>query len=424
MSEPITAVVLGAGDRGHRYSEFAQIDPSALNIVGVADPRPDWRQSLSTQHHIPVTHCFDSWEALLEQPQMANTAIITLPDRLHHDAAITAMRAGYDVLLEKPMSPLLAENVDLIRAASETGQLLQVCHVLRFTRFFRTVRDIIQGGRLGQLIHVDHKEHVGYWHMAHSYVRGNWRNQAQSGPMILSKCCHDLDILNWLTGVPAVQVSSFGSLTHFTAANKPDGAPTHCVSGCPVADTCLYDAVRQYANDTTGWPCDIVSLDNRPEVRREILKTSPYGRCVYQCDNDVVDHQVVNLLLANGTTVTLTMHGHAHEDHRSLHYEGTCGTLVGKFSNHGSWLKVYDHLTDEVVDFDVNDANPSHHGGGDLGLIASFVNAVRGQADDSLSTARESLESHLLAFAAEESRLQGSIINMAQFRAQHAPELY
>jgi predicted dehydrogenase len=414
---PITAAVLGAGDRGHKYGYYALAFPDDIQIVAAADPRPDYLTDFAQAHRIPDNRRFDSWRALLHQPKLADAVLVTLPDRLHFEAASAALRAGYDVLLEKPMSPVLSENVSLVELAREEGRLLQICHVLRYSSFFQAVRRVVNSGQLGRVVHVEHSENVVWWHMAHSFVRGNWRNAEKSGPMILTKCCHDLDILYWILREKITHVASFGDLTHFTPENRPDGAPDRCTDGCPVAENCKYDAVRFYVNQETTWPYSVVSLT--PEDRVDALQSGPYGRCVYACDNDVVDHQVVLMETERGTTIKLTMQGHADHEHRALRYEGTRATLIGRFGHDGSELSLHDHLSGNITKIPVTPEFPDvPHGGGDFGLMRSFVNAMNGVPDDSLTTAEESLESHLLAFAAEKARMTKSTVIMESFKTR------
>jgi predicted dehydrogenase len=372
-------------------------------------------------HDLPPEACYNSWEALLSEGKKADVLINCTMDRMHMDSTMAALEAGYDVLLEKPMSPVLHENVRLVQAAEERGRLLQICHVLRYTQFFQKVREIVQSGRLGRIISVDHRENLAYWHMAHSYVRGNWRNLAEAGPMILAKCCHDLDILTWTLRQPVVWMNSFGSLSWFKPENAPMGAPHRCTDGCPAADSCKYYAPRIYTQVASDYMRWIVSMDRSEEAIMEALRTGPYGRCVYHCDNDVVDHQTLNMELADGTTLTMTMQGQGDYEGRTMRYDGTKATLYGKFKEGGDMITVHDHLTGTVEEVVIDHAlsrENGGHGGGDFGIMRSFLNAVNGVPDDSITTARESLESHLLAFASEESRLNHSMIEMAEYRAR------
>ena len=242
--------------------------------------------------------------------------------------------------------------------------------------------------------------------------------------MILAKCCHDMDLLFWNLG-PVRRLSSFGSLIHFRPQNAPPGAPERCTDGCPVAERCSWYAPRLYLQEHTDWPVSVISEDKSLEARRRALETGPYGRCVYRCDNDVVDHQTVNMELGTGATAVLFMHGHAHEESRTMRYDGTRATLRGLFRyGLGDSIEIHDHLTGRVERIDPQ-AAAGGHGGGDSGVMAAFLQAQRqGQRHASwvggtvTTTARESLESHLMAFAAEHARTTGTIVDMAAFAYQ------
>jgi predicted dehydrogenase len=415
---PITAVVLGAGARGNAYAEFALRYPESLRIVAVAEPDPARRERFASKHGLSAQQCYPDWQDLLGAGKLANAVINTTMDRTHYTSTLAALDAGYDVLLEKPMSPILGESVQLVKAAEQQGRLLQICHVLRYAPFFQKLREIIDSGVLGRIISVDHRENLSYWHMAHSYVRGNWSNLGRAAPMILAKCSHDFDILVWLLRRDVNWLQSFGSLTHFRPENAPHSdVPLRCTDGCPVAEHCKYDATRIYGTDRAGSIYDILTPIRTVEARLEALKTSPYGRCVYRCDNNVVDHQVVNMEFDDQLTVSLIMNGQGYEEGRSLRIDGTKATLTGKFSEPYK-LNVYHHHSKQKEVFPVDVQEKSGHGGGDLQLVRSFVNALQGTSDPSITTARVSLESHLLAFAAEESRLNHTVIDMRQYRQQ------
>jgi predicted dehydrogenase len=318
------------------------------------------------------------------------------------------------VLLEKPMAVTPEDCMRIVGAGEESGRLLMISHVLRYTPFFSTLHDILQSGRLGEIVAVEQRENVAFWHMAHSYVRGNWSNVERSAPMILAKCCHDLDILVWnMAGNPVKRIQSFGSLLEFRPEKAPPGAPDRCLDGCPVAETCAYFAPRIYLGENTGWPVNTITADLSYESRLHALETGPYGRCVYHSDNDAVDHQVVSMEHANGAIVTLVMQGHSDEEVRTMRYDGTRATLKGRFGAH-SEITVHDHLAGTVETIEIG-GGEGGHGGGDAGLMHAFLTAVH-ERTGSLTDARMSLESHLLAFAAEESRSGGSVIDMTGFR--------
>lgn len=413
----VETIIVGAGGRGSQYSNFALEYPRELEVIGVAEPDTLRRERLITQHDISPDMIFNDWQSLLQSSdKKAATIFNCTMDRMHFESTIKMLEAGYDVLLEKPMSPVLHENVKMVQLAEEKGRLLQVCHVLRYSPFWQKLREVIDSGVLGRIVSVSHMENLVYWHMAHSFVRGNWRNEETSGPMLLSKCCHDFDILYWLLRKKVVWLSSFGSLVHFRPENAPADAPERCTDGCPAAEQCKYDATKLYVKDTNGWPYNAVTIIPSAQARLEELKTGWYGRCVYKCDNDVVDHQVVNMELEDGTTVTLTMNGQGNQEGRTMRFDGTKATLYGKFTQAGNSIRIHHHQSGKIEDVPVIDRDHSGHGGGDFGIVRSFVNAVNGNPDASITTARESLESHLLAFAAEESRRNKTMINMEEYR--------
>jgi predicted dehydrogenase len=423
MTQPIEAVMVGAGNRGYQaYGPYALQHPEQIRFTAVAEPHEERRRRFAQAHGILPERQFRTWQELYAQGQIADALLNCTLDRMHLDSTLPALELGYDVLLEKPMSNTLAGNVRLVQAVEKYGRLLMICHVLRYTAFFSTLHDIIASGRLGKIITVEHRENVVYWHMAHSFVRGNWRDSRIESPMILAKCCHDMDILFWNLG-PVRQLNSWGSLIHYRQENAPPGAPERCTDGCPAADECPWYAPRLYLHDYTGWPISTISEDPSLEARRRALDTGPYGRCVYRSDNDVVDHQTVNIEFESGATGVLFMHGHAHEEARTMRYDGTRATLRGKFSyGINDSIEIHDHLTGRIERIDPQ-AGGSGHGGGDAGVMAAFVKVLREPRAESipavpaaLTTSRESLESHLMAFAAEEARVNGSIVQMDSFR--------
>lgn len=462
MTQPIKAILIGAGQRGMgSYGPYATHHPDEINFVAVAEPDPDRRLRFAEQHDIPTGNQFTSWGALFEKPRLGEAALICTQDRMHTEPTIAALNAGYDVLLEKPIAPTLDECRLLVNTAAEKGRQLHICHVLRYTQHFQKMKAVVESGVLGDIVNISHRENVAWYHMAHSYVRGNWRNSTLSAPMILSKCCHDLDILVWLLDDRSVTLSSVGDLIHYRVENAPEGATERCLDGCAVADTCRYYAPfiyidhtplwRSFADtgkgivkwatqmvqtnpkliktlstwipdlkilvDYRGWPSSAVVNDATPENVLAALMDGPYGRCVYHCDNNVVDHQVVSMKFQAGTSVTLTMHGHSHLEGRTTRIEGSNATLKAEFNHGNSWIEVNEHRSDRCTHYDTTASLKSGHGGGDFGLMAGFVRALRENDETAaLTTAQTSLESHLMAFAAEEARLNRKTVNMEDYR--------
>src|SRR5438552_1974715 len=410
-ARPVTLAILGTGHPGRTFSSFAQRYPDRARVVAVADPRTDRREILADQLGVAADKRFDDWRDLAAQERLADAVIVTTPDREHVGPACRFAELGYHVLLEKPIAPTRAGCVEVIQAVEKAGVILAVCHVMRYTTYTDRVKTILAEGRLGQLVGVEQLEPVGWWHFAHSYVRGNWRRSDQAGPSILTKCCHDLDWLRYVVGRPAVRVSSRGGLHHFTAASRPAGAADRCLD-CAVEPECPYSALRLYLGclgdpERERWPLSVITTDlTEPGVRRA-LRDGQYGRCVYACDNDVAHHQVVTIEFEGGVTATLTMSAFTPVGRRGPRDMGTRGCREGD----GALLTLTDFVTGEVELFDLTDsgADPGNgHDGGDFGVIGAFVEAVS-VGDWSLvrSGPRESLESHLMAFAAERSRLTG-----------------
>ena len=418
MSRAIDAVLVGAGRRAYyTFGRYAERHPGELRYIAVAEPREDARARFARAHDIPDELCFQSWEQLLDHQQLAPVLVNSSSDAVHFPSTMAALESGYDVLLEKPIATTLADCVRLVRTASRLGRGVWVCHNMRYTEFFSTVRRLVQSGRLGDVVVVEHSENVPWYRMAHGFVRGNWGNSEASAPMILTKCCHDMDVLFWVLGRRVVRLSSFGSLFHFRRDRAPHPkVPERCTDGCPVEDECPYYAPRLYTSAFMEPFARNVSIDMDPASIVEALKTGPYGRCVYRCSNDVVDHQTVNLEFEGGVTVSFTMHGHSYHSSRTMRYDGTLATLDGRFTAGDPEIVIRDHAPGEPVVRIVPRALGGH-GGGDEAMLDALVQAIRGEGPALVSSAEEALEGHLMAFAAEESRVNGgAVIDMEEFR--------
>ncbi len=411
--------MIGAGQRGmYAYAPYALKYPERLKFVAVAEPDPERREKFAREHNITKEMQFKSWQELLQRGKIADVAFNMTMDRMHFDSTMAALHAGYDVLLEKPIAHTPEHSAALVLTAGKLGRLLQVCHVLRYTNFFRQLKNVLDDGVIGDIITVEHKENLVWWHMAHSFVRGNWRRSDLSTPMIVAKCCHDFDILHWNLGRKALRVSSFGELTHFKPENAPDGAPESCLDPCPARDRCPYDVYKIYLDmNIRRWPVNAVTSDMSYEGRIKALRESNYGKCVYHLDNDVVDHQTVNIEFEGGITVAMTMNGHGFEESRTMRYDGTSGTLRAKFNYIEGTIEINPHFKGgQKVEIHVPPSE-SGHGGGDFGIVEGFLKAVSGE-EPPLTTARDALESHFIAFAAEKSRLTREVIEMENYRAE------
>ncbi|MFC5649627.1 Gfo/Idh/MocA family protein [Paenibacillus solisilvae] len=399
----LTAVLIGAGSRGAGgYAPYALDYPHELKFVAVAETDPVRRDKMAQAHGIPPESCYESWEGLLAQPQLAHIAVICTQDRMHYEPTMLALSKKYHVLLEKPMSPDPLECLDMEQAARDNDRLLTICHVLRYTPFWSAVKQAITEGRIGEVASIQLNENVGYWHIAHSFVRGNWNNSDSSSPMILAKSCHDMDVLSWLMDKPCTHVSSFGSLMHFNADHAPEGSADRCLD-CSVEATCPYSAPRFYlSNQFKGWARHF-SQDLAKENIVQGMRETDYGRCVYRSDNNVVDHQVVNMEFEGGATAMFSMCGFTFEQERRIQIMGTRGELRAEEDK----ITLYDFLTHQKTEITIPPQSAGH-GGGDAGIVRSFLNEVRHcSGQEGLTSAAASVRSHLMAFAAEESRLNG-----------------
>ena len=408
--KPVTAVILGAGSRGSTYAGYAMEHPDELQITGIAEPRPERREPLADALQVPAEGRFVDWQTLLSRPRMADCAFVCTLDDDHTGPALKALELGYHLLLEKPMSNNEEECRAIEAAARKAGRTLAVCHVLRYTPFYTTLKALLDRGEIGEVVAINQIENVGYWHQAHSFVRGNWRTLRETSPMLLQKSCHDMDIILWLMGRDCRRVHSFGSLRHFNAEHAPEGAPERCLDGCPHAETCPYYAPKLYLDmSRTGWPIDVITTDFTEEGRRKALEEGPYGRCVYRCDNDVVDRQVVNLEFEGGGVATFTMTGLSADFCRQIKIFGTRGQIQ---ANMGTGEIVLHRFWEEpvTVPLDMGEET-SGHGGGDFGILRDFIRVLR-EGGESRTSAAVSLQSHLICFAAERSRREGTVVEL------------
>ena len=415
----LTAVIAGCGMRGTAYADYSLNHKDELAITAIAEPNDSRRENARNKYGVEDDMVFKDWRELAELPKAADFAIIATQDKMHFEAALAFIDKGYDLLLEKPMAPTAEECKMITEAAEKKGVKVVVCHVLRFTKFWYKLRDMIDNGDIGDIVCINHMENVGNRHQSHSYVRGNWRNTAESSPMILAKSCHDIDILQWLIGKKCIRVQSFGSLTYFKAENRPEGAPDYCVKGCPYIDTCPYSAVKLYYDDKNNNWFRGVAADKVNPTDEDVMKAitdGPYGRCVFACDNDVVDHQVVNLEYEGGATVSFTMNAF-NEGGRHIRIFGTKGEITADMDRQYIDLYSFDTCKHTILELDkVKEDITGGHGGGDTGIV---IDALKYFSDEptskSICDVRTSYLNHVTAFAAEESRLCGKVISVDEF---------
>ena len=415
--DQVRVIIVGAGNRGQTYANYIKRNPKLGKVEGVAEPRPHYREKIVQVHNIPEQNIYSDWKEIVTRDKFADAVIIATQDHMHTEPAIAFANKGYHILLEKPMATTENECRLIIKAAKRNKIHFSVCHVLRYTPFTQKLKTLIDSGLIGEMVNIQHLEPVGYWHQAHSYVRGNWRNEAESSFMLMTKSCHDLDWIRYIMGTPCRTVSSFGALNHFRKENKPENAAQRCLD-CSFEPKCPYSAKKVYLEfvkkNHTSWPVDILTSDTTVSGVTEALRTGPYGRCVYDCDNDVVDNQVVIMQFEGNKTASFTMTGFNEMAFRKTSIFGTRGELYGD----GKVIKHYDFLTDKTTEIKMDipdDSLLSGHGGGDDGLMGNFLNAIlKDEPDLILSDIQDTLESYLMVFKAELSRRNKQVIHLGE----------
>ena len=411
MMKPITLAILGGGGRGGLVADWVQRNTHAASVVAIAEPDPQRRRKIAEQHHLSADQQFESWEQLLARPRLADAVCNMLMDRLHLPAAIQALERGYHMLLEKPMATTLADCQAIEAAYRRSGKVVSICHSMRYSPVYSQIKQLVDSGVIGQIVSFDQLEGVDPRHQSHSFVRGNWGNVERSAFMLLTKSCHDVDILAWLVGKPCQQVSSFGSLSYFRVENCPPGAPARCTDGCPHEAECIYSALKLYANPSPrDWYAWHAGFANQPQAQViQALKTSPYGRCVWRCDNDVVDHQVIAFQFEGGVTGTFTMTAFASGG-RYLRLHGTLGMIRMEGDKNQIEVTRWSDYARSQMTIPFGEGG---HGGLDDILISNFVQAVQaGDPKAVLTSPTESLATHRIAFAAEQSRREGRTIEL------------
>lgn len=414
----MNVAILGLGSRGELYADIIYQREKDCKIVAVCDLKAEKCRYAVEKYGVAKDEVFQDENEFFNAGKLADVLVVSTMDSDHYRHTISALRLGYDILLEKPISPKEEECREIIQTATELGRKIAVCHVLRYTPFYGEIKKRIQQGEIGNIMTISATENVGWWHQAHSFVRGNWRNSAESSPMILQKCCHDMDIIRWLVDAHCVSVSSFGALSHFKKENQPKGATARCVD-CPHQDACLYSAKKYYIEHwkeigmPQKWPFDVITTD-RPYSEESLWKaieTSPWGRCVYDCDNNVVDHQICNMKFENGVIAQLNMVAFSEKNDRRIHIWGTQGEIIGDMDE--NWIEIIRFSKGvERIDLSKMDFDTFGHGGGDIVMVHDFLKACESDGTV-LSSATASLESHLMSFGAEKSRLRnGEIVEI------------
>lgn len=424
----LSVIIIGAGDRGRTYAHHMAQLPDKYRIVGAADPVYPLLAELQEKYGVPADACYASWEEILAQPKMADLAVISTMDNMHYEPAMRAIELGYHILLEKPVAQTAQECADIALAAEKKGVKVLVGHVLRYTPFFKKIKNLLMEDVIGKPVSVVHVEAVGNVHQSHSFVRGNWHSEEEATPMLLAKSCHDLDILQWLLDKPCKRVTSFGDLSYFKPENAPAGAPVRCADGgCPIGNTCPYNCMKLYFEDKNnlwfrGAAARGLSAAEIPTDKEVLhaLKTRDYGLCVFHAHNDVVDHQVVNMEFEGGVTVSFSMNAF-NQGGRYIRIFGTNGELYANMSDQE--ITVYNFADSQKHAVPViapGESIVTGHGGGDAGIVWELYDYLSGSyngvcAADIIT----SVKNHLICFAAEEARHSDTVVNVDDFFARY-----
>ncbi len=402
--------VIGCGNRGFAYSDYVLNHPEEAEIAYICDILPQRLKKAGERYGVPEERRFSDAKDMMSKLADVDLVIVSTLDEDHYKHAAMVLERGIHCLLEKPMSPDPRECLKLVGLAKDHGCRLLVCHVLRYTPVFSTMKQLLDEGAIGRIISVHHAENVSYTHIAHSYVRGNFRNLS---PIILAKSCHDLDILNWLIGKKCLKISSFGELTYFRKENAPAGSAMRCMD-CSIEQECPFSAMKQYLTDNVAWPTSMISVDTSLEARKRALQEGGYGRCVFHCDNTVVDHQIVNMQYEDGITSSFQLNGFNATETREMRIVGTKGDLRANMEKNYIMVRRFGENEERMIR---PKAAEGTHGGGDNMLMRDIISMVRNENWESARTSAElSVDSHIMAFAAEESRLHGMVVDIEDFK--------
>ena len=413
LSRPVRIVVIGAGNRAHKYLEYARRNPEQLRLAAIVEVNDLRRRAMADAFGLPDKYCYAHYDDFFAERLDADMVLISTPENAHFDPAVKAIDAGYHVLLEKPIAQRLDECREIARCARRRGVLVGVCHVLRYHPYFAKIRELVASGRLGHVVSVNHTASVGLDRATHSYVRGIFRRESEANPILLAKCCHDIDFLLWLTGSHCRRLSSFGSLRWFRAENAPAESTARCID-CPLEKECPYSAVDLYYN-RRDWISnfDVPEGATLDEVILRQLRTGDYGRCAFRCDNDVVDHQIVSMEMENDVTISFSMDAFTLGDQRETHIRLTHGEIDG--DERILRVRRFRGGEEQVYDFSGILGKP-FHAGADLNLVEDFVDTISRREHRFRTSIGKSVESHRICFEAERSRLSGQTVILDQTR--------
>lgn len=437
IKKKIRVVIAGLGNRGYEaYGKSLMSFGSQVELVGIAEKQEEKLNKAGDFFSIPKERRFSSCEALLKEECFADVLILATLDQDHVKQGLVALQKGYDLLMEKPISPQKEECTLLWKEAKKYGRRVVICHVLRYAPLYRKAKEILENGEIGEVVAISASEHIGWFHYIHSFVRGRWAREEESSPIILQKCCHDLDLYLWLCDKTCKTLSSVGNLFYFSKENGPKERGKRCLVDCKAKETCIFDGEKLYlshplfgyANPKRRWPLDIdIPETGSWEEKREhillALREGPYGRCVFECENNVPDHQVIQMEMTDGSTFSFTMSGFTEDISRYARIMGTKGELLlrmnpDRLEECEIQVRIFGRPKDSYeVEISKLAGDFSGHGGGDIQMLKEFFQEEREEGDLEGGALEMALESHYLALAAEVSRKSGGrLVSMEEFR--------
>ena len=410
-------VIAGFGSRGQMFAKIIR-NLNDAKLVAIAEPEERSRLRAHNEFNVPQEKCYKDADELFSQGKIADAAFICSQDAQHKDMAIKALKLGYDILLEKPAAASIEDCIEIRDTANALGRKVMLTHVMRYSPFYRYIKKLIVDGKLGEIVNIEQTENVAYWHFAHSYVRGPWGNMAKSTPTIIAKCCHDLDLIVWLMNKRCTSVSSVGSLYWFKSQNAPEGSTEYCCD-CPkrVKDKCMYNAYKVYTETVEKAVVGgTARLQGKEICELFDKKIDPLGKCVYHSDNDAIDNQIVNMVFEDGALANLNMIAFTRDCYRKTHVHGTLGDVYGNSEDGLLHVNIYgegEHVVDVNNDTSLNTDGITlggGHGGGDYYLYKDFMDYITNESTSQMrTTIDQSIESHVIGFKAEESRLNGGM---------------
>lgn len=412
----VTAALIGAGDRGaNAFGPYAINNPGTIKFIAVVELDAKRRKHFQSMHDIPDDMAFDNWGDFFAKGKIADALLICTNENYHYEPTKKGMELGYHILLEKPITQEAHTCVEIGDLAASYDKVFMLGYVLRYTPFFFEMKRVIDAGAIGEIKNIVHREHVGIDHYSHSFVRGTFGEMAIAGPMLLSKCCHDMDILNWLAESTCTNLTSYSTDTYFKTANAPAGAPKRCTDGCPVSDTCRFYAPKMYSAPRSGFNVEMISVDDSPQGRMKALQEGRFGRCVYHCDNDVVDTQSVTMQYENGATASFSMTAYAENCYRAIHIHGTKGEIEGNLETNSFIIRDFTTGRSETIQVSTV---LDRHSGGDYFLMTDFVKLIREGKSGGRTSAKNAVDSHVMCFAAEKSRLEGKPVDLSKYKEE------